>query len=240
MYIQFDSSRKRGTFVISGWPSCLERSYQACLLNFVIFLTMNSGTFSVLFNAQYQQVIKWCKQGCNEGGQGGTIPLARNYYGGTKSLQELKRPNNLTSIFFNAVHLLPSDMRFEHGGANLHLAPGANELRYAPGCKVAHGQKFEREKVYYFKRKVVTVFFHLNKLFNVKDYLPWNASYAKKLGGRCSEKNSTLESSRWEKCLVCQTLFSLCPQTFSFVLTIMLVLSKTVGSCVLTQTTFNS
>ena len=37
-----------------------------------------------------------------------------------------------------------------------------------------------------------------------------------------------------------QTLFSLCPQTFSFVMALMLASSKTVGSCVVTQTTFNS
>jgi len=30
-----------------------------------------------------------------------------------------KGPNNVTSTFFNTVHLLPKDLKFEHGGAKL-------------------------------------------------------------------------------------------------------------------------
>ena len=36
-----------------------------------------------------------------------------------------KSPNNVASTFFNAVHLLPKDLGFEHGAPNLFLAPGA-------------------------------------------------------------------------------------------------------------------
>jgi len=36
-----------------------------------------------------------------------------------------KSPNNVTRTFFNVVHLLPKDLKFEHGGAKLLLAPGA-------------------------------------------------------------------------------------------------------------------
>jgi len=43
-----------------------------------------------------------------------------------------KNPNNVTSIFFNTVHLIPKDLSFEHGGAKLALAPGAMQPRYAP------------------------------------------------------------------------------------------------------------
>ena len=46
-------------------------------------------------------------------GQGGTIPRGPNHCGGTKS------HNNVASTFFNTVHLLPKDLRFEHGGAKL-------------------------------------------------------------------------------------------------------------------------
>jgi len=35
-----------------------------------------------------------------------------------------KSPNNVTSTFFNTVHLLPKDLRFEHGGAKLAPCPG--------------------------------------------------------------------------------------------------------------------
>jgi len=36
-----------------------------------------------------------------------------------------KSPNNVTSSFFNTVHLLPKDLRFEHGGANFASRQGA-------------------------------------------------------------------------------------------------------------------
>ena len=57
-------------------------------------------------------------QGRNEGGEGGTIPHAPNPYRGAKSLRGApKTPNNVTITFFKTVHLLPKDIRFEHGGA---------------------------------------------------------------------------------------------------------------------------
>jgi len=36
-----------------------------------------------------------------------------------------KSPNNVTRTFFNTVHLLPEDLRFENGGAKLASCPGA-------------------------------------------------------------------------------------------------------------------
>jgi len=50
--------------------------------------------------------------GVHEGEGGGTIPRAP------------KSPNNVASTFFNTVHLLPKDPRFEHGGAKLVSCPG--------------------------------------------------------------------------------------------------------------------
>ena len=35
-----------------------------------------------------------------------------------------KSPNNVTSTFFNTVHLLSKDIKFEHGGAKLASCPG--------------------------------------------------------------------------------------------------------------------
>jgi len=49
-------------------------------------------------------------QGLNEGG---SMPRAP------------KNPSNVASTFFIAVHLLPEDLRFEHGGAKLLLGLGA-------------------------------------------------------------------------------------------------------------------
>jgi len=57
-------------------------------------------------------------QARNEGGWG-------HISSGSESLREApKGPNNVTSIFFNGVHLLPKDIRFEYGGDKV-LAPGA-------------------------------------------------------------------------------------------------------------------
>ena len=52
-------------------------------------------------------------------GQGGTISRAPNHYGGAKS------HSNVITTFFKTVglHLLPKDLRFEHGGAKLVSFP---------------------------------------------------------------------------------------------------------------------
>jgi len=70
-------------------------------------------------------------QGRNEWGKGGAIPWVTSHYGDAKWLRDARKsPNNVTSTFFNSVHLLPKDLSFEHGGAtclnerNLLLAPG--------------------------------------------------------------------------------------------------------------------
>jgi len=53
------------------------------------------------------------------GGEGAQLPGHRITMGAPKS------PNNVTSAFFNTVHLLPKDRRFEHGAPNLLLASDA-------------------------------------------------------------------------------------------------------------------
>jgi len=35
-----------------------------------------------------------------------------------------KNPNHVTSTFFDTVHLLPEDLRFEHAGGKLASCPG--------------------------------------------------------------------------------------------------------------------
>jgi len=46
-----------------------------------------------------------------------TIPRARNHCRGPKS------PNKSSTLFFKTVHLLPKDLRFEHGGVKLVSCP---------------------------------------------------------------------------------------------------------------------
>ena len=58
------------------------------------------------------------KQGHNEGGRGTQFPERRITLGAAKN------PENITSTFFNTVHLLPEHLRFEHGDAKLASYPG--------------------------------------------------------------------------------------------------------------------
>jgi len=63
-------------------------------------------------------------QGHDEGGKRGTIPRAPNHHGRADSPRGApKRPNNVTSTFFNTVHMLRKDLRFEYGGAKLAYCP---------------------------------------------------------------------------------------------------------------------
>jgi len=43
-----------------------------------------------------------------------------------------KSPNDVTSTFFNTVHLLPKDLSFEHGGAKLASCPGRHSTSLRP------------------------------------------------------------------------------------------------------------
>ena len=58
-------------------------------------------------------------------GRRGYKSLALNHLGATNHCRERKSPNNITSTFFSAAHLLPKDIRFEHGRAKLVSYPGA-------------------------------------------------------------------------------------------------------------------
>jgi len=49
-----------------------------------------------------------------------------------------KSPINVTNIFFNTVHLLPKDLKFEHGGAKLASCPGRCLTSLRPCTLVYH------------------------------------------------------------------------------------------------------
>ena len=71
-------------------------------------------------------------QGCNEGRRGAQIPGGESIRG----VEWLRRtpisPNNVTSTFFNTVHLLPNYLRFEHGGVKLASCPGRHLTSLRP------------------------------------------------------------------------------------------------------------
>ena len=45
-----------------------------------------------------------------------------------------ENPNSITSAFFNAMHLIPKDLRFEHGGAKVASCPGRHLTSLRLGC----------------------------------------------------------------------------------------------------------
>ena len=55
----------------------------------------------------------------------------------------LKSPNNVTSTFFDTVHWLPEDLRFEHGGAKLASCPGRRLTSLRPCVHVSASVKNE-------------------------------------------------------------------------------------------------
>jgi len=64
-------------------------------------------------------------RGVTRGDKGERFPGAESLWG-TESLRRVpKSPNNVTSTFFNAVYLLPKDLRFDNGAPNLLLVLGA-------------------------------------------------------------------------------------------------------------------
>jgi len=74
------------------------------------------------------------KQGRNEGGQRGNNSLAAEWLRRAR-----KSPNNVTSTFFNTVHLLPKDLRFEHVGVKPASWPGRHLTSVRPWCERYNG-----------------------------------------------------------------------------------------------------
>jgi len=64
------------------------------------------------------------QQGRNEGAMEAQLPGAESLWGRWNTAGAPKNPNNVTRTFFNTVHLLPEDLRFENGGAKLEFCPG--------------------------------------------------------------------------------------------------------------------
>jgi len=62
-------------------------------------------------------------QGRTEGARGALFPGRRITMGAPTQGGGAEKSNNVTSTSFNTVHLLPKDLRFEHGGAKFVSCP---------------------------------------------------------------------------------------------------------------------
>jgi len=75
------------------------------------------------------------KQGRNYGGKGAQCP-SRPIIGRHRITEGApKNHDNVTSTFFDTVHLLPEVLKFEHGSAKLAACP--RRRRYSPAEKNA-------------------------------------------------------------------------------------------------------
>jgi len=83
----------------------------SCLLTYtsVAFYTLNYGSIS---------------RGVTRGQGGRNYPGTKSLWGHRNTAEAPKSPNNVTRTFFNAVHFLPEDPRFENGDAKLASCPG--------------------------------------------------------------------------------------------------------------------
>jgi len=88
--------------------------------------------FFQFFSAQ----TKDCKQGRNEGGQGGTISRAPSHYGAPNGCGGRQKVPSMSQIFFDTVDLLPKQLSFEHGGAKLASCPGRCRTSLRPWFQV--------------------------------------------------------------------------------------------------------
>jgi len=109
--------------------------HRAYLYRFELVICPSNTTYSVLILNLCQRPIR----GVTKGGKGSATHRAPNHYGGAKSLWGRRMtaggaesPNNVTSTFFNTVHFLPKDLRFEPGGAKLASCPGRHLTSLRP------------------------------------------------------------------------------------------------------------
>jgi len=75
-------------------------------------------------------------------GKGAQLPGPRITLGALNDCGAPKNPNNVTRTFFNTVHFLPEDLRFENGGAKLASCPERHLASLRP-CQ--SGDSFREE-----------------------------------------------------------------------------------------------
>ena len=82
------------------------------------------------------------QQGRNAGARGRHYPGAESLWGRWNAAGKPKNPNNVTRTFFHTVHLLPEELRFKNGGAELASCPVCHLTSLIP-CQ--SGDQFRQE-----------------------------------------------------------------------------------------------
>jgi len=85
------------------------------------------------YHGLLRRVAARSSHGRNDGVQEGhNSPGAESLWGRWITAGSPKSPNNVTSTFFSAVHLLPKDLSFAHGGAKLASCLGRHLTSLRP------------------------------------------------------------------------------------------------------------
>jgi len=96
-------------------------------------------------------------RGITRGPRGEQSPGALSLWGRRMTTGWPKSHNNVTSTFFNTLHLLPKYLMFERGGAKLASCPGRHltSLRADFNTSVTIAVKFRKHSVHQLKLNLV-------------------------------------------------------------------------------------
>ena len=114
---------------IHGGTCSVKRILQTCIRRILVENSETMSSFATATVSFYSKPNKtrwhlYGRRGVTRG-QLGAIPRVPNHYGQRlMTAGAPKSPNNVTSTFFNTVHLLPKDLKFEQGGAKRASCPG--------------------------------------------------------------------------------------------------------------------
>ena len=112
---------------------------------FSAFLSHSGKLFANVNICSFLHAVLWFnQQGCNEGARRRNYPGAESLWRrwitavGPNDCGLPTNPNNVTRTFFNTVHSLPKDLRFEYGGAKLASCPGRHLTSLRPWLPPSH------------------------------------------------------------------------------------------------------
>ena len=116
--------------------------------------------------------------------RGHSYPVAESLWGrrivagGAKWLREApESPNNVTCTFFNAVNLLPKDLRFERGGAKLVSCPWCHltSLRPCMACERSCSVTMSDRRVMSQYHSLVIISIFSKQFCAPSKWRPWHA-----------------------------------------------------------------
>jgi len=130
-------ARKQSSIFL--WPRSRHRMVACqCQMRLLRVLRHNCSDIPIF---SIKNNVAWCphNKGVTTGVQGSQFPGRRvtmgapNHCGPPNGCGGApKSPNNVTSTFFNTVHLLPKGLRFEHGSAKVASCPGRHITSLRP------------------------------------------------------------------------------------------------------------